>query len=41
MRAQVWLDPTRDYLPVKARLQSSRDGGDALELLLQEVQTPP
>ena len=41
MRAQVWLDPTREYLPVKARLQSSRDGGDALELLLQEVQTPP
>lgn len=40
MRAQVWLDPARDYLPVKARLQSSREGGDALELLLQEVQTP-
>ena len=30
----------RDDLPVKARLQSSREGGDALELLLQEVQTP-
>ena len=41
MRAQVWLDPARDWLPVKARLQSSRDGGDALELLLQEVQAPP
>jgi hypothetical protein len=40
MRAQVWLDPARDYLPVKARLQSSREGGDALELVLQEVQAP-
>jgi hypothetical protein len=41
MRAQVWLDPAREYLPVKARLQSSREGGDALELVLQEAQTPP
>ena len=41
MRAQVWLDPAREYLPVQARLQSSREGGDALELVLQEVQAPP
>jgi hypothetical protein len=40
-RAEVWLDPAREYLPAKARLQSSREGGDALELLLQEVQAPP
>jgi hypothetical protein len=40
-RAQVWLDPARQYLPVKARLASSREGGEALELALEEVQTPP
>ena len=40
-RAQVWLDPARQYLPVKARLWSSREGGDALVLVLHEVQSPP
>lgn len=39
-RAQVWLDPTRQYLPVKARLWSSREGADALVLVLREVQPP-
>ncbi|AKJ31773.1 hypothetical protein AAW51_5082 [Caldimonas brevitalea] len=31
--AEVWLDPTRQYLPVRARLIDGR--GDPLELLLQ------
>lgn len=33
----AWLDPTRDHLPVKARLGTSPDG-EVLELQLQAVQ---
>ena len=36
-RAEVWLDPERSYLPVRARLSNGqgRDAGDALELMLR------
>jgi hypothetical protein len=34
---EVWLDPKRQYLPVRARLTSN---GDTLELLLQRTATP-
>jgi Protein of unknown function (DUF3108) len=36
MRAEIWLDPARHYLPAKALLANAgADDGDALELLLQ------
>jgi Protein of unknown function (DUF3108) len=34
-RVEVWLDPSRHYLPIRAKLASA-DGHDALELVLQE-----
>jgi hypothetical protein len=37
-QVEVWLDPARHHLPVKARWGTSPDG-DALELLLQSVQS--
>lgn len=38
LRAEVWLDPARHHLPVKALLANAgSDGGDALELLLQST----
>ncbi len=37
-QVDVWLDPARHHLPVKARWGSSPDG-DALELQLQSVQS--
>lgn len=38
--AEVWLDPARHYLPVRARLtQSDSDG--ALDLVLRELHTSP
>ncbi|CAN5918117.1 hypothetical protein BH11PSE8_BH11PSE8_26130 [soil metagenome] len=37
--AEVWLDPQRHDLPVRAALRSG--DGDALELILQEVNTAP
>lgn len=38
--AEVWLDPKRHYLPVRARLtQSDSDG--ALDLVLRELHTSP
>ncbi|OYT98341.1 MAG: hypothetical protein CFE40_10230 [Burkholderiales bacterium PBB1] len=38
--AEVWLDPKRHYLPVRARLtQSDSDG--ALDLVLRELHTAP
>ena len=35
-RAEVWLDPARHYLPVRARLSNASDS-DALLLVLREV----
>jgi hypothetical protein len=35
-RVEVWLDPSREHLPVRARLSSGRSD-DALELTLQPV----
>ena len=37
-QVDVWLDPARHHLPVKARWGNSPDG-DALELMLQSVQS--
>jgi hypothetical protein len=34
-RVEVWLDPSRHHLPIRAKLASA-DGGDALELVLQD-----
>jgi hypothetical protein len=39
-RAEVWLDPARHYLPVRARLSNASDS-DALLLVLREVLQPP
>ncbi len=39
-RAEVWLDPARHYLPVRARLSNASDS-DALLLVLREVLPPP
>jgi len=36
-RADVWLDPSRHHLPVRARLSNSEDGSDAFELQLREA----
>jgi hypothetical protein len=37
-RAEIWLDPSRHYLPVKARLSTPNDGDSAaLELLLEQA----
>ena len=37
-RAEVWLDPARHYLPVRARLSNGQgsDAGEAFELMLRE-----
>ena len=34
VRAEAWLDPERNYLPVRARL-SQADGSDSLDLIMQ------
>lgn len=39
-RAEVWLDPARSYLPVRARL-SHGAGDEGLQLLLREVLPSP
>lgn len=36
-RADVWLDPSRHHLPVRARLSNTQDGSDAFELMLKEA----
>jgi len=36
-RADVWLDPSRHHLPVRARLSNSEDGSDAFELQLRQA----
>lgn len=38
-QAEVWLDPTRHYLPVRARLTQGGDEADAFELVLRELKT--
>lgn len=35
--AEVWLDPTRHYLPMRARLTYGRDEEDAFELVLRQL----
>lgn len=37
-RAEAWLDPQRQHLPVRVRL--SQDGGDALDLRLRAIGPP-
>lgn len=39
--AEVWLDPTRHYLPVRARLTSGANEDDAFELVLRELRAAP
>ena len=39
-RAEVWLDPARSYLPVRARL-SHGAGDEGLQLLLREALPAP
>lgn len=36
-RAEIWLDPARSHLPVKARLSTNPDGSEALELTLLQA----
>jgi len=38
-RVEVWLDPARYYLPVRARLTNVQEN-DTLELVLEEMQPP-
>jgi len=38
-RVEVWLDPARDHLPVRATLRNAGDG-DALELQLRSIERP-
>ena len=40
-QAEVWLDPTRHYLPVRARLGQGSDDPDAFELVLRELKPGP
>jgi hypothetical protein len=40
-RAEIWLDPSRHYLPVKARLSSPDEGGDPLELNIERATISP
>jgi hypothetical protein len=35
-KVEVWLDPTRHHLPIRARMGNAQ-GGDALELVLQAL----
>ena len=39
-RAEVWLDPKRHYLPVRARLTQG-ESDDALDLVLRELRSGP
>ncbi len=39
--AEIWLDPTRHYLPMRARLTQSGEEDDAFELVLRELKTAP
>jgi hypothetical protein len=36
---EVWLDPARHHLPVRARATATA-GGDVFELLLRDMQSP-
>jgi hypothetical protein len=36
---EVWLAPTRNHLPIRARFTASADGG-AFELLLRDIESP-
>ncbi|MFM9917522.1 MAG: DUF3108 domain-containing protein [Rhizobacter sp.] len=40
-QAEVWLDPTRHYLPVRARLTQAGDEADAFELVLRGLKVGP
>jgi hypothetical protein len=40
-QAEVWLDPTRHYLPVRARLTQGGDEADAFELVLRVLKVGP
>lgn len=40
-QAEVWLDPTRHYLPVRARMTQGGDEADAFELVLRELKIGP
>ncbi|WP_028997372.1 DUF3108 domain-containing protein [Azohydromonas australica] len=39
-RVEIWLDPARHHLPVRARL-SAAGGGDALEMVLESEEREP
>ena len=39
-QVEVWLDPARQFLPVRAKL-ATPPSGDALELVLRDLQNPP
>lgn len=39
-RAEVWLDPARHYLPLRARLSNRPSGSDALEFEFRTVLAP-
>ena len=36
---EVWLDPARHHLPLRARITANA-GGDVFELLLRDIQMP-
>ena len=40
-QVEAWLDPARHHVPLRARLATAGSEGDALELLLHDVQHPP
>ncbi|MDO9314498.1 MAG: DUF3108 domain-containing protein [Burkholderiaceae bacterium] len=40
-QAEVWLDPTRHYMPVRARLTQAGDEAEAFELVLRQLKTGP
>ena len=40
-QAEVWLDPTRHYMPVRARLTQAGDEADAFELVLRHLKVGP
>ncbi len=39
-RSEVWLDPRREFWPVKVRMADGEKEGDVLELVLRDVQAP-
>ena len=40
-RADVWLDPLRHFLPMRARIATNGDEDDAFELILRGLQATP